>query len=49
MLWPPIKTISSELSQQDGSYDGSQNMLLCKNMDNYPKITFLYLEHWVPG
>ena len=30
-------------------YDGSQNMFLWKNTDNYPKIipvTPSYLEHW---
>ena len=40
MLWPLIR---------GGSNDGSQNMFLWKNIDNYPKIipdTPSYLEHW---
>ena len=43
MLWPSL-----ELSQHNGSNDGTQNMFYGKNMDNSPKIipvTPSYLEH----
>ena len=39
---------SLEPSQRDNSNDGSQNMFLWKNMDNYPKVILVtpsYLEH----
>ena len=35
-------------TQREGSNDGPQNMFLCKNTNNYPKIipvTPSYLEH----
>ena len=37
---------SLESSSQDGSNDGSQNMFLWKQIDNYPKITLLALHIW---
>ena len=45
MLWPLL-----ELSQWDGSDDGSQNMFVWRSMANYHQIIFvttIYLEHWI--
>ena len=35
--------LSLELSCQDSSNEGSQNLFLCKNRENYPKVSLLPL------